>query len=70
MGGLDECERRFEFTVKMQIKFGRGGQVRGGQGACEQRNEVFVKNTKNKQIQRIYVPRQDFFKEIRNHLKM
>ena len=24
----------------------------------------------NKQIQRIYVPRQDSFKEIRNHLKM
>ena len=33
----------------------------GGQGGCERRIEVFVKIQKNKQIQRIYVPCQDFF---------
>ena len=26
-------------------------------------------NIINKQIQRLYVPRQDFFKDLRNHLK-
>ena len=31
---------------------------------------VLVQFKLNKQIQRIYVPRQDFFKEIRNHLKI